>query len=110
MRGVVTNIQRLCRHDGPGLRSTVFLKGCPLSCPWCANPESQDANPEVSFRPAMCIGCGRCAAQCPEHAITLVDGKYVYTTTSHTGVNVPLIVTVSAGMLKFSVTLQPLNV
>lgn len=75
MAGVTFNILRYTVDDGPGLRSTVFLKGCPLACPWCANPESQHAYPEVSFRAAMCIGCGRCAATCPEHAITLVEGK-----------------------------------
>ena len=75
MPGTTFNILRYTVDDGPGLRSTVFLKGCPLSCPWCANPESQHAYPEVSFRQAMCIGCGRCAASCPEHAISILDGK-----------------------------------
>ena len=75
MSGTTFNILRYTVDDGPGLRTTVFLKGCPLNCPWCSNPESQKACPEVSFRQAMCVGCGRCAAMCPEHAITIVDGK-----------------------------------
>ncbi|MBO4352736.1 MAG: glycyl-radical enzyme activating protein [Eggerthellaceae bacterium] len=75
MPGTTFNILRYTVDDGPGLRTTVFLKGCPLNCPWCSNPESQKACPEVSFRQAMCVGCGRCAAMCPEHAITIVDGK-----------------------------------
>ena len=75
MAGTTFNILRYTVDDGPGLRSTVFLKGCPLKCPWCANPESQHPYPEVSFRPAMCIGCGRCAMSCPEQAIKIVEGK-----------------------------------
>ena len=75
MVGTTFNILRYTVDDGPGLRTTVFLKGCPLSCPWCSNPESQLADPEVSFRQAMCVGCGRCAALCPEHAIAIVKRK-----------------------------------
>lgn len=75
MTGMTFNILRYTVDDGPGLRSTVFLKGCPLSCPWCANPESQHSYPEVSFRGATCIGCGSCSKSCPEHAISIVDGN-----------------------------------
>jgi pyruvate formate lyase activating enzyme len=54
---------RYCVHDGPGIRSTVFFKGCQLSCKWCHNPESQDINPEQVFYPEKCIKCGHCARQ-----------------------------------------------
>lgn len=70
-RGIVCNIQRFSIHDGPGIRTTVFLKGCPLRCPWCSNPESQRDAAEVFLRVAKCIKCGRCAEACPEHAIAL---------------------------------------
>ena len=56
----VTQIQRFCTHDGPGLRTTVFLKGCPLRCVWCHNPETQSALPEFFYNEALCIGCGAC--------------------------------------------------
>ena len=63
--GFVFNIQRFSLHDGPGIRTTVFLKGCPLSCPWCHNPESRSAQPEVMVRLERCIGCGACVEACP---------------------------------------------
>ncbi|MCK5844820.1 MAG: glycyl-radical enzyme activating protein, partial [Victivallales bacterium] len=65
-------------HDGPGIRTTVFLKGCPLSCLWCHNPESQKRKPEISFMPEKCIGCGWCFENCPNHAHEMVDGERVY--------------------------------
>lgn len=58
--GVVFNIQRFSVHDGPGIRTVVFLKGCPLRCKWCANPESQKAQPELAWTKSKCIGCGEC--------------------------------------------------
>lgn len=64
-RGLVFNIQRFSVHDGPGLRTTVFLKGCPARCPWCHNPESQVHAPELLTFPERCIDCGTCRDVCP---------------------------------------------
>jgi len=72
--GVVFNIQRASFHDGPGVRTTVFLKGCPLSCPWCHNPESLSPAPEVLANPARCLLCGGCTAVCPRPAGPLPPG------------------------------------
>jgi pyruvate formate lyase activating enzyme len=70
-KGVVFNIQRFSLHDGPGIRSTVFLKGCPLRCLWCSNPESQDVAPNLMVRDILCKGCGACAEVCPRGAIEM---------------------------------------
>ncbi len=72
-RGLVFLIQRYSIHDGPGIRTTVFLKGCPLRCPWCQNPESWDAHPELMSRDARCILCGRCVESCPHQALEIVS-------------------------------------
>jgi len=66
MRGTVFNVQRFSTRDGPGIRTTVFLKGCPLQCPWCHNPEGRDGDPEIAIRRGRCIGCGNCVEVCPE--------------------------------------------
>jgi len=63
--GTVFDIQRFSIHDGPGIRTTVFLKGCPLTCPWCHNPESQRRHPQLLFYANKCIGCGKCFELCP---------------------------------------------
>jgi pyruvate formate lyase activating enzyme len=68
-RGLVFDIQRYSIHDGPGIRTLVFLKGCPLRCLWCSNPEGQEAQPELGFRRALCIGCGECIGVCSSRAI-----------------------------------------
>lgn len=68
-KGYVFNIQRFSVHDGPGIRTVVFLKGCPLRCPWCSNPESQRPEREIMFHPENCIGCGQCAHACPAGAV-----------------------------------------
>lgn len=65
-RGLVFNIQRFSVHDGPGIRTTVFLKGCPLSCVWCHNPEGIAPAPEVALSPRRCIECGECVVVCPQ--------------------------------------------
>ena len=74
-KGVVFDIQRFSVHDGPGIRTTVFLKGCPLQCLWCHNPESQRITPELSFEPELCILCGNCVQACPENAHSLTAGQ-----------------------------------
>jgi pyruvate formate lyase activating enzyme len=63
--GIVFDIQRYAIHDGPGIRTTVFLKGCPLDCWWCHNPESQSAEPQIIVLESRCIRCGRCREVCP---------------------------------------------
>lgn len=73
--GIVFNIQHYSIHDGPGIRTTVFLKGCPLKCLWCQNPESQIPAPEIMLDKEKCSGCGRCVSICPEGAVLLKDGK-----------------------------------
>jgi len=65
MPGRVLDLKRLCVHDGPGLRTTVFLKGCPLKCRWCHNPEGVSPAPEIGFAKRKCLGCGKCAEVCP---------------------------------------------
>ena len=69
----VTEIQRFCMHDGPGIRTTVFLKGCPLSCAWCHNPETQKREREILFYPKKCVACGQCHAVCPRGAHTVTE-------------------------------------
>ncbi len=68
IKGTVFDIERCAVHDGPGIRTLVFMKGCPLRCLWCANPESQRRVPELMFHERECRPCGRCVPACPEHA------------------------------------------
>ncbi len=77
MKGLITNVQRFSIHDGPGIRTTVFLKGCPLSCFWCHNPEALRGRIELQIFPERCIGCNACLERCPEGAQRLEDGRRV---------------------------------
>jgi pyruvate formate lyase activating enzyme len=74
--GMVFDIQRCCVHDGPGLRTTVFLKGCNLRCFWCHNPESWQTPPDLLLYPSKCIGCGKCFALCPRGCHSAANGKH----------------------------------
>jgi len=74
MKGVVFNIQKFSIQDGPGIRTTVFMKGCPLSCLWCSNPEGMRPEPELITNDRKCIGCMKCGEICPANAISFVDG------------------------------------
>lgn len=74
----VLDIQRMSTEDGPGLRTTVFVKGCPLACTWCHNPESIPVKSHVEWLGVRCIGCRICQASCPQHGITM-DEKGVHT-------------------------------
>ncbi len=76
LKGRVLNIQHFCTHDGPGIRTNVFLKGCSLRCKWCCNPESIHPKLELAYDLKSCIGvkeCGMCLKECPESAIYVVD-------------------------------------
>lgn len=70
-KGTVFDIKKYALHDGPGIRTTVFLKGCPMTCAWCHNPEGLEASPEVVYGAEGCLGCGACVARCAQRALTL---------------------------------------
>jgi len=78
LTGTIFDIRKYSVHDGPGIRTTVFLKGCPLNCWWCHNPESQSPAPEPMLRPNLCIACDVCIAVCAEQAITRVGQQLTW--------------------------------
>ena len=76
-KGLVFDIKKYAIHDGPGIRTTVFFKGCSMECQWCHNPESRSAQAEHGFRKSRCVGCSQCVESCPEQAITIIDNRPV---------------------------------
>ncbi len=74
--GIVFNVQKYSIHDGPGIRTTVFLKGCPLRCRWCHNPEGLSPGPEIVVLETQCRLCGECLRACPNHAIVAENGGF----------------------------------
>ncbi|MCL2319209.1 MAG: glycyl-radical enzyme activating protein, partial [Treponema sp.] len=78
MKGTIFDVQHFSVHDGPGIRCTVFLKGCHLRCPWCHNPEGILIRPrELSFVPASCIGCGKCFSVCTHNVHVMKNNMHV---------------------------------
>jgi pyruvate formate lyase activating enzyme len=75
LKGLVFEVRRFCLHDGPGIRTTVFFKGCPLSCQWCHNPEGRNFAPSLMYFEERCRHFGDCITACPNHAIRDVEGK-----------------------------------
>lgn len=73
--GTIFKVERFALHDGPGIRTAVFLKGCPLRCSWCSSPESQNPFPEMVYKSDRCLGCQKCASVCPVGAIPTDRGK-----------------------------------
>ncbi|WP_271808853.1 glycerol dehydratase activator DhaB2 [Clostridium beijerinckii] len=71
IEGVIFNIQKFSLHDGPGIRTIVFFKGCNMSCLWCSNPESQEVAPQIMFNKNLCTKCGRCQSVCETSAIDM---------------------------------------
>ena len=78
LTGTIFDIQRASLHDGPGIRTAVFLKGCALRCAWCHNPESQSKMKEISFRPDSCALCGECVKTCQHGAHQIVETVHIY--------------------------------
>jgi len=76
-KGVIFNIERYAVHDGPGIRTIVFLSGCKLRCLWCANPEGQELKPQLTFFSDKCTGCGKCISVCSNKAIEQINGKII---------------------------------
>lgn len=77
MNGFVFEVKRFAVHDGPGLRTTLFLKGCPLRCPWCQNPEGLHLEPRLWYKEADCLRCGNCVATCQERALALDERVHI---------------------------------
>ena len=87
-QAIVFDIEKFAVHDGPGIRTVVFIKGCPLHCRWCHNPESQSFEPELLFYAGKCTMCGKCVSVCPQHCHVIADGRHSFSRTAciHCGI------------------------
>lgn len=85
LHATIFDIQKFSIHDGPGIRTIIFLKGCPLHCQWCANPESNNVQPELLFYPNYCIGCKACIKQCQSGAIKIINNIVTFDNSLCTG-------------------------
>lgn len=74
----IVDIKRFATHDGDGIRTTVFLKGCPLKCVWCHNPESISAKIQLAYYKHKCVNCGACVEVCPNNAHKIEDKKHIF--------------------------------
>lgn len=83
--GSIFEIRQFSVHDGPGIRTTIFLKGCPLRCRWCHNPEGIEAKPQVAYYKHKCIGCGECIKVCPAKSHSILDGVHLFDRKKCTG-------------------------
>ena len=78
MTATIFDIKRFAVHDGDGIRTTVFFKGCPLRCRWCHNPEGLTGSPPLAYYAAKCVGCGLCATVCPSHAHVFTENGHIF--------------------------------
>ena len=78
MKALISDIKRFAVHNGKGIRTTIFLKGCPLKCVWCHNPESVAFKPEMAYYENKCIGCGECVTVCSEHAHKISEKGHLF--------------------------------
>ena len=83
--GIISEIRRFCTHDGDGIRTTVALKGCPLRCRWCHNPETLTPKPSLAFAAAKCVRCGRCVSACGSGVHEIKNGEHVIHRAACTG-------------------------
>ena len=77
-KALICDVKRFAIHDGDGIRTTVFFKGCPLKCVWCHNPESISGKPQLAYYAHKCVGCGECISVCKQNAHELKDGKHIF--------------------------------
>jgi len=83
-KGLIHKIEKFSHNDGPGIRTLVIMKGCPLRCLWCSSPYTQNTNPEILYISGKCVGCGTCIEACPQKAISRIDEKPALVATDRT--------------------------